>query len=501
MPGRISRRELGLVASAGLVGMGMGATGAASGAPPPAADARHGRGLRFPDGFRWGVATAAYQIEGAPATDGKGPSIWDTYVRIPGKIRNGDTGDVAIEHYRRYREDVAILRDLGANAYRFSISWPRILPTGRGRVNAPGLDFYSRLVDELRGAGIEPYATLYHWDLPQALQDKGGWQSRDTAEAFADYAGLVAERLGDRVKSFFTLNELQNFVQMGHRGSTLEVQGKAVRIELAPGLQLSPAQVNQVAHHSVLAHGLGVQAMRARGPADLRIGPADVLFTGVPVDEAPETIRAAEAATRRYNDQFLGVMLTGRYSDDFLKTAGADAPKFTDADLRAIGSPLDFVGVNIYIPKSCVEAADTATGFREIPTALSHPKMGSPWHSFSPEVLYWGPRLLNDIWKPKAIYITENGCAADDAMTPDGRVLDTDRVMYLRAVMTNLHRAIAEGAPVKGNFVWSAFDNLEWTGGYGTRFGLVHVDFGTQRRTPKLSAGWFRQAARTNAVA
>jgi len=454
----------------------------------------------FPEQFYWGVATAAYQIEGSPDTDGKGKSIWDTYSHTPGTMKNGDTGDVAIDHYRRYKDDVIVMRNMGVKAYRFSISWPRIFPNGIGEPNPKGVDFYSRLVDELLKAGIEPFATLYHWDLPQALQDKGGWQSRDTAQAFADYASLIAERLGDRVKHFVTLNELQNFVDMGHRGTTLQVQGKEVRINLAPGLQLSPGQVNQVAHHAVLAHGLAVQAMRAKRPSGLQIGPADVLFAGVPVVDTPENVRAAEIATRTYNERFLDVMLTGRYSDAYLQAAGPAAPKFTDADLRAIGSPLDFVGANIYIPKSYVEASDDAKGFREVPTSLSHPKMGSSWHSFSPEVLYWGPRLLNSLWKPKAIYITESGCAADDAVTPDGRVLDTDRVMYLRAVMSNLHRAISEGVPVKGNFVWSAFDNLEWTDGYGTRFGLVHVDFKTQKRTPKLSAAWFREASRRNAI-
>jgi beta-glucosidase len=462
--------------------------------------AQSANALSFPQGFRWGVATASYQIEGAADADGKGKSIWDVYAHTPGKMANGDTGDVAIDHYHRYREDIQTIRGLGANAYRFSISWPRIFPSGSGSVNEAGMDFYSRLVDAQLEAGIEPFVTLYHWDLPQALQDKGGWQSRDTAQAFADYAAVVASRLGDRVKHFFTLNELQNFVDMAHQGTSIVVQGKEQRIELAPGLKLSTRDLNQVAHHAVLAHGLSVQAMRAAGPKDIKIGPADVLFAGVPVSDTPANVRAAEIATKIYNDRFLDVMLTGRYDERYLASAGADAPRFTDEDMRAIGSPLDFVGVNIYVPKNYIEAADNDLGFCEIPTSLSHPRMGSRWHSFSPEVMYWGPRLVNAIWKPKAIYITESGCAADDSMTADGRVLDTDRLMYLRAVMTNLHRAIAEGAPVKGNFAWSAFDNLEWTGGYGVRFGLVHVDFATQKRTPKLSAEWYRRAAEMNAV-
>ncbi len=469
---------------------------AAGGAQVPLSPARPA----FPPGFCWGVATAAYQIEGSPDADGKGRSIWDTYAHVPGKMNNGDTGDVAIDHYIRYKEDVQVMKDMGVQAYRFSVSWPRIFPAERGAPNTKGLDFYSRLVDKLLEAGITPFATLYHWDLPQVLQDKGGWQSRETSVAFGEYAGYVAERLGDRIKNFFTLNELQNFVDMGHRGVDLVVQGKPVRIELAPGLSLPVAAVNQVSHHAVLAHGLAVQAIRARGAADIKVGPADVLFTGVPAIDAPEHVAAAKAATRSYNWRFIDVMLSGRYSDEYLAWAGADAPRFTDADMRAIGSPLDFVGVNIYVLKKLILASDKASGWQELEMAVSHPKMGSPWHSLSPEVLYWGPRLLHEIWKPKAIYITENGCAAADVVAPDGRIYDTDRVMYLRAGMSSLQRAAAEGVPVKGNFVWSAFDNLEWTGGYGTRFGLVHVDFKTQKRTPKLSAAWFKEAARCNAV-
>lgn len=322
---------------------------------------------------------------------------------------------------------MGIIRDLGANAYRFSISWPRIFPEGAGAVNEPGLNFYSRLVDAQLEAGIEPYATLYHWDLPQALQDKGGWQSRDTAQHFADYAGTIAERLGDRIKHIFTLNELQNFVEMGHQGRTVMVQGDEVKIELAPGLKLAQGAVNQVAHHAVLAHGLGVQAIRARGPSDIRVGPADVLFSAVPVVDTPECVTAAKTATKVYNWRFMDAMLSGRYSDEYLEATGADAPQFTDEDIAAIASPLDFVGVKVYLPRAYVLPAENTDGFQQVFSSVSHPRMGSPWHSFSPEVIYWGPRLLHEIWAPQAIYITENGCAAADVMAEDGHVYDTDR--------------------------------------------------------------------------
>ena len=456
---------------------------------------------RFPDHFHWGLATASYQIEGSPDADGKGKSIWDVFSHTPGKMRNGDTGDVAADHYRRYKQDIAMMKDLGATAYRFSISWPRIFPTGAGTPNPKGLDFYSRLVDELLAAGIEPFATLYHWDLPQALQERhGGWQSREVSEAFGEYAGHVAGHLSDRVKTFFTINEFQSFVEMGHSAMEQIVDGKPAPLELAPGLKLAPAALNQVRHHAVLAHGLAVQAIRSCGKPGTRVGPAEVLYTAVPVIDTPEHVQAAEAATREMNAPYLGVILDGKYSDDYLKATGKDAPTFTEEDLRVIGSPVDFVGINVYTPWKYVKASAQPSGYFDIPKNPSHPRMFAPWHTLGPEVMYWAPRLLQSIWGVKEIYITENGCAADDRISEDGEVYDTDRVMYLRNSMLNLHRATSEGVPVKGNFVWSAMDNLEWTSGYGTRFGIVHVDFETQKRTPKLSAKWFREAARRNGV-
>jgi len=456
--------------------------------------------LEFPKGFYWGTATASYQIEGAWNEDGKGPSIWDTYAHTPGKIENGDTGDVANDHYHRYKDDVKLMKELGATAYRFSISWPRIFPDGTGKPNARGLDFYTRLVDELVAAGIAPFPTLYHWDLPQALQDKGGWQSRDTSQAFADYAGYVAEKLSDRVKHFFTLNELRNFTDTGYRGLEVKVGGGFVRLEAAPGLKLETAAVNQVRHHAVLANGLAVRAIRASGKPGTQCGPADVLIGAVPLIETEENIKAAQTATRERNAPFLTVMLEGTYTDAYLKEAGADAPKFTPEDLEIISTPMDFVGINVYKPGMYVLAADNAAGYREVPFNKSHPRMFSSWHSIGPESLYWGPKMVQALWNPKAIYITENGCAADDELAEDGNVYDTDRIMFLRSCLTELQRATADGVPVKGYFLWSTMDNFEWTSGYGSRFGLVYVDFDTQKRTPKQSAFWFREAAARNTV-
>jgi beta-glucosidase len=457
---------------------------------------------RFPDGFYWGVATSSYQIEGAWNEDGKGPSIWDTFAHTPGNIHNDDTGDVANDHYHRYQEDVALLKDIGATAYRFSIAWPRIFPEGTGQPNPKGLDFYRRLVDELLGAGIEPFATLYHWDLPQTLQDRhGGWQSVETAKAFADYAGYVAEQLGDRVKHYFTINEFASFVEGGYQGLDVQVGGgKTVHLGSAPGLRLSDSELKQVRHHAVLGHGLAVQAIRARGPAGTKVGFAENIRVAIPIIDTPEYVKAAETATREQNAGFMTVMLEGRYTDAYLASAGGQTPRFTDEVLQTIGSPLDFVGINVYKPGWYVEPSDQPAGYRVIPINASHPKMQSAWHVLDPEVMYWAPRQMQSIWGARSTFITENGCGASDVVAEDGRVYDSDRVMFLRACLGQLQRATAEGVPVDGYFLWSAQDNFEWMDGFGNRFGLVYVDFDTLERKPKLSAEWFREAARQNAV-
>ena len=446
--------------------------------------------LRFPKGFLWGTATSAYQVEGAAREDGRGPSIWDTFAETPGRIRDGSNGDVSVDHYHRYKEDVALMKGLGAKAYRFSIAWPRLLPDGRGAFNDKGLAFYDRLVDELLRAGIEPFATLYHWDLPQALQDKGGWQARDTALAFGDYAGLVARKLSDRVGHIFTVNEMQAFVEHGHRSGIF-----------APGLKLADAELNQVRHHAVLAHGLAVQAIRANGRSGTKVGPAENIIAALPAVETPENIRAAELATREMNAPYLTVMLEGRYTDAYLAGAGADAPKFTPQDLEIIASPVDFVGLNVYSPGLYVLASEAAPGYSSVEIPSSYPRMASAWLTVGPETLYWAPRHAAKLWNVKDIYITENGASAADQPAADGIVYDIDRVMYLRNYLTHLQRATAEGVPVRGYFLWSLLDNFEWADGYATRFGLVHVDYATQKRTPKLSAAFYREVIARNAVA
>jgi beta-glucosidase len=344
--------------------------------------------------------------------------------------------------------------------------------------------------------------TLYHWDLPQTLQDKyEGWVSQDTAKAFADYAGYVAHELSDRVTHFATINEFRSFVEGGYQGFDVQVGGgKTVHLGGAPGLQLSDGELNQVRHNAVLGHGLAVQAIRTEARSGTKVGFAENMLIAVPAIDSPEHVRAAEAATRERNADFITVILEDRYTDAYLEASGADAPKFTDAEMRTIGSPVDFVGINVYKPHSYVLASDEPPGYRDIPINASHPKMHSAWHLMGPEALYWGPRHVQSLWNPPSIFITENGCGAADIVSQDGNVYDSDRIMFLRAYLTQLQRATAEGVPVDGYFLWSAQDNFEWKDGFGVRFGLIYVDFDTQKRTPKLSADWFRETAKRNMV-
>jgi beta-glucosidase len=481
----ISRRHLARLAGSVALGMALPAT--AQQANPPHERVAAGQ---FPDGFVWGTATSAYQVEGAVHEDGRGRSIWDTFAHTPGKIGDRSNADRANDHYHRYKEDVGLIRDLGVKAYRFSIAWPRVFPEGSGKPNPKGLDFYDRLVDELLAKGIEPYATLYHWDLPQSLQDRlGGWQSSEVSKAFAHYAGFVAQRLSDRVKSFFTINEVGRFVNFGY-GWGID----------APGLKLPPAKLNQVRHHVALAHGLAVQAIRAQGRAGTRVGAAENIAACLPAIDTPENVQAAEIATRELNAGFLNVVLTGKYTDGFLAYAGKAAPKFTEEELKIIASRNDFVGLNIYAPQYYVVASDRAPGFRVLPFPASFPHMNVDWLRIGPETAYWVPRLAAKIWDIETIYISENGTSADDKIAADGNVYDLDRIMYLRNYLAQLQRAIAEGVPVRGYFLWSLMDNFEWIYGFEKRFGLYRVDFETQRRIPKLSASFYRNVVARNAI-
>jgi len=484
---KFSRRQLAKLAGLSALGLAM----------PAAAAEKKGRSAQdyftpapFPKGFVWGTATSSYQIEGAVNEDGRGPSIWDTFSHTAGKIADHSNGDRANEHYHRYKEDVALIRALGVKAYRFSIAWPRVFAEGTGTPNPKGLDFYNRLIDELLANGIEPYATLYHWDLPQALEDRvGGWRSSETSKAFGDYSGYVAARISDRVKNIFTINEAGRFLNFGY-GWGID----------APGLKLPTGELNQARHNVVLGHGLAVQAIRASARKGTRVGMAENIAACVPVFATPEHIRATEMATRELNAALLGVTLEGRYTDGFLEFSGKDAPKFTPEELKIIGSKTDFVGLNIYAPQFYIAASDKKPGWDVLPFPSSFPHMNSEWLRIGPEVIYWAPKIAAKIWNIDTIYISENGTSSEDKLRDNGKVFDLDRISFLRNYLAQLQRATSEGVPVKGYFLWSLMDNFEWIFGYEKRFGLYHVDFQTQVRTPKLSAAFYRDVVARNAI-
>lgn len=472
--------------------LGLSATAATLPSIPVTASAtprRTPNSRRFPAGFLWGTATSAYQIEGATEEDGRGLSIWDTFSRVKKNTYTGDNGDVADDHFHRYREDIAIMHELGIKAYQFSVSWSRIFPTGTGALNLKGWNFYDRMLDALLKVGIEPFCTLYHWDLPQAMMAAGGWQSRDTAKAFAEYSAVVAKHLGDRVKNFITISEITQLVDGGYRyGSD------------APGLKLTNAQVAQVGHNVLLGHGLAVQAVRANSPAGTRVGIADNSVSTCPVIETPENIAAARKAYREENARSLTPILEGRYTDLYLKSQGADAPKFTAEDMKIISTPLDFIGVNVYEP-TWVRASATEAGYETLDLPKSYPHMAALWLQWGPAGMYWSPKLLHEIWGVKEIYITENGAASLDVPTKTGEVLDVDRVLFLRSYLEQLQRVTSEGIPVKGYFLWSLIDNYEWSDGYAMRFGITYVDYKTQKRTVKLSGQFYKEVIARNGLA
>ncbi len=493
MATNVSRRAFARLIGATAGAASLPAFGSSLDAPLPqttSSPAQAGSDARkFPDGFLWGSATASYQVEGAVHEDGRGPSVWDTFSHTPGKTHNGDTGDVADDFYHRYNEDIVLMKTLGLKAFRFSVAWSRIFPTGTGTPNPKGLDFYNRMIDALLAAGIQPFCTLYHWDLPQALQEKGGWENRDTAKAFADYAGYTAGKLSDRVEHFMTMNEIRTFVELGYAQGTH-----------APGLKLDAARVAQLTHYAVLAHGMAVQAIRAKAKPGTKVGLADNATATTPVIETPDHIEAATRAMREENAMFLTVIQEGRYTEAYLKRLGAAAPKFTPDELKTIASPMDFTGLNVYQP-TYVRADSSPIGYAVVKPPASYPHMFSPWLYVGPEALYWSPKLTAKLWNIKEIYITENGASSADILTPAGTVLDTDRVMYLRNYLTQLHRAVSEGVPVRGYFLWSLLDNYEWADGYEKRFGITYVDFTTEKRTPKLSSAFYKTVISRNALA
>ncbi|MFE7168399.1 GH1 family beta-glucosidase [Streptomyces sp. NPDC057616] len=456
----------------------------------------------FPDGFLWGSATASYQIEGATAEDGRTPSIWDTYARTPGRVRNGDTGDIATDHYHRWREDVALMAELGLGAYRFSLAWPRVQPTGRGPAVQKGLDFYRRLVDELLAKGITPVATLYHWDLPQELEDAGGWPERVTAERFAEYAAIAADALGDRVKTWTTLNEPWCSAFLGY-GSGVHAPGRT-----------DPVAALRAAHHLNLGHGLAVQALRAALPSNAQCSVTLNFHEVRPLTGSDADTDAARRIDALANRVFTGPMLQGAYPEDLLKDTAAltDWSFVHEGDLEQIHQPLDFLGINYYTPTLVSEADGSGTHNADGHGRSTH----SPWPgadlvafhqppgdttamgwAVDPSGLYDLLSRLSTAFPDLPLVITENGAAFDDYANPSGQVDDPDRIAYVRGHLAAVHQAIKDGADVRGYFLWSLLDNFEWGYGYSKRFGAVYVDYPTGTRIPKASARWYAQIART----
>jgi len=447
-------------------------------------------GISFPPGFVLGSATAAYQIEGAATADGRGPSIWDTFSHTPGKVLGGETGDVAVDHYHRHPDDVALMADLGLTAYRFSVSWPRVVPTGSGAVEQRGLDFYRRLVDELLQAGIDPWLTLYHWDLPQGLQDRGGWADRDTAARFADYTAVVADALGDRVRHWSTLNEPWCSSLLSYKAG-----------HHAPG-HTDAAEASAAVHHLLLAHGLGTRVLREKGLPDLGI-----TLNLAPIAPATGSAEDADAARRvdgQQNRLFLDPVLRGEYPADVvadLERAGAPLP-VREGDLEVISAPVDWLGVNYYFAhtvrggSSGHDAGNPFIGCDDVEQLdPAGPTTTMGW-GVQPEGMTELLVRLRDEHPGTPVVITENGSAWPDEVAADGVVHDVERTDYLHRHLQAATDAIAQGVDLRGYFAWSLLDNFEWAFGYSQRFGIVHVDYGTQRRTPKDSARAYAEVVR-----
>lgn len=444
---------------------------------------------QFPSDFLWGAATASYQIEGAAWVEGRGETIWDRFARTPSKVINMDNGDVACDHFNRYRDDVQLMKDLGIKAYRFSVAWARIFPDGYGKVNELGLDFYSRLIDELLDAGITPYCTLYHWDLPQTLQDQGGWVNRDIVGHFTEYTNVISRTLGDRIKHWMTFNEPLCICHLGYYWGAH-----------APGI-IDPTgrSYAHATHNLMLSHGQAVSVLRANDSA-AKVG---IVLNLSPVHAASNSEADRAAAVRHdgfINRWYADPLFKGSYPTDVLEMLRGSAPTIKAGDMETISTPLDFLGVNYYF-RDVVAHDDLSPN---LDRARSIRVEGAEFTDMDWEVYADGIReIVERMWRdyqPKAMYITENGCAQPDVIDADGLIHDPRRVEYLRNHLAACHQAIQAGAPLKGYFVWSLMDNYEWAYGYTKRFGITYVDYPTQQRTPKDSFRFYQAAAKANAI-
>lgn len=444
----------------------------------------------FPKNFVWGAAAAAYQIEGAWDADGKGPSVWDKFTEQKGTVWQDQHGRVACDHYNRYPEDVALMKTIGLQAYRLSVSWPRVLPTGRGTVNEKGLEFYDRLVDELMAASIDPWVTLFHWDFPYALELKGGWLAEDSPKWFSDYTKVIVDKLSDRVTHWITLNEPQMFLSSGHQSGSH-----------APGMKMEMNKVLQAGHNALLAHGMSAQTIRANAIKPPKIGWAPVGACHYPATDTPEdrdtTMRAMEAVYPNtcWNNCWWGdPVVFGEYPQVGLEVYGDKAPKVKAGDFDIIKQPLDFYGCNVYSGLPTRTAAD---GTHEIVESIPGEDHTHFQWKVTPEALYWNSKFLAERYK-LPIVVTENGLSCHDWVSLDGKVHDPQRIDFLNKYLLSLERAAKDGVDVQGYFHWSILDNFEWAEGYKQRFGLIHVDYTTQKRTLKDSAFWFNKVIETN---
>jgi len=441
--------------------------------------------MPFPKDFTFGAAAAAYQIEGAVTEGDRGRCVWDMHSHIPGRVFGDHNGDVACDHYHRYKDDIGLMKEVGLQAYRFSISWPRVIPSGTGAINAEGLDFYDSLVDELLAKGIQPWATLFHWDFPHELFLRGGWLNPDSPKWFADYTAVVVDRLSDRVSHWMTLNEPQVFIGLGHMTG-----------DHAPGIAYGRAEWLRVIHHVLLAHGLGTRAIRANAKSEAQVGFVPAAKVDYPVTESAADIEAARKATFATGDSafntswYMDPVIFGEYPEDGLELFGKDAPAVGPDDMAIIGEPVDFFGHNHYcgVP---VRATDNEQGWESVPHGPNHPLTAFRW-AVTPESLYWSCRWFSERYK-LPIIITENGLSSMDWVSVDGKVHDPGRIDFLTRYLRATHRAIEDGADVRGYLQWSIFDNFEWAEGYKERFGLIYVNYETQERILKDSAHWYSE--------
>ncbi len=442
---------------------------------------------KFPENFIWGCATSSYQIEGAAYEDGRGETIWDVFCRVPGNVVNNDTGDIACDHYHRFKEDINIIKSLGIKAYRFSISWARILPQGKGKINQKGIDFYNKLIDTLLENNIIPFITLYHWDLPYELNLIGGWKNREIANYFAEYARIISDKFSDRVKYFITLNEPLCIVNKGYKIG-----------EHAPGEKITQKYVNYVMHNLYIAHGLAVISLKENAKQNIKVGIAHNPVFFIPYDETDQTdIESAKKAFYDYACWWLDPLFKKKYPEKLWNGIYKSArPVILQNDMEIIGQPLDFLGLNIY---SGFPVKSKNNGYKIYWNPDGYQRTEMNW-LITPSVIYWALRFVSEIYKPAEIYVTENGAAFDDKLE-DNKVKDIKRIEFLKGYIESLHKAVDEGINVKGYFLWSLMDNFEWEYGYSKRFGIVYIDYKNNlKRIIKDSGYWYKQLIERNAI-